>query len=131
MTLQKIFIQLGINICSDLIYDNLKSFFLKNKSNVTYEQLNKRIKKFLHIKDSKQVAKIINFLASNGDIIIEGTQIVANDSISYKSSSNGKLEIKNSSSRTNNTLIEVRKDGMIELVGGSIQQKEDQIINSV
>lgn len=129
--MDKLLLQLGIDIASNTIYDFLKSFFTNN-SEVIRTKLENSLASLLNIRDANIVAdKIISFLAKNGDIRIERTNIYANDSISMFSAKNTKFDLgNNSSSITKNTKIEVENDAFIHGRGGAgIKQNEDGSIS--
>lgn len=73
--MEQLLIQLGINISSSAIYDFIKNHLSQNPKS-TQSQLEKELGSFLHVKDSYIAAeKIINFLATNGYLKIEGSVV--------------------------------------------------------
>lgn len=129
--MEQLLLQLGLGITSNAIYEFLKNFFIKNPQ-ADRSQLENALTSFLNIQNANIIAdKIINFLAKNGDIRIEGTRIFANDSISMFSTKNTKFTFgNNSSSTTKNTKIEAGGGAFIQGQGGAgIKQNEDGSIS--
>ena len=129
--MEQLLLQLGIGITSNAVYDFLKNFFTANPQ-ASRTQLENALIPFLNIQNANIVAdKIINFLAENGDIRIEGTSIFANDSISMFSTKNTKFTFgNNSSSTTKNTKIDAGNGAFIQGQGGAgIKQNEDGSIS--
>lgn len=129
--MEQLLLQLGLGVTSNAIYDFLKSYFVKNPK-ADSVQLKINLASFLDIKNANIAAdKIINFLAQNGDIRIEGSNIYANDSIKMFSSQKTKFIFgNNSASETKNTKIEVGNGAFIQGQGGAgIKQNEDGSIS--
>ena len=129
MPIDTFLISLGINLTSNFLYDIIKSF-LQRTPDPTVDELKAEIQKHLKIENSQIIAaKIIDFLANKGDIIISGSSVFARESISFQSSKNTKFQIKNgSSSKTDQTSISVGKSGIISGSGGAtIEQSKDGI----
>lgn len=129
--MEQLLLQLGLGVTSNAIYEFLKNYFIKNPK-ADLVQLKTNLASFLDIKNANVIAdKIINFLAQNGDIRIEGSSIYANDSIKMFSSQNTKFTFgNNSTSETKNTKIEVGNGAFIQGQGGAgIKQNEDGSIN--
>ena len=129
--MDQLLLQLGMGITSNIVYDFLKNYF-GNNPEVNKSQLENSLASFLNIQNANVVAeKIINFLAQNGDIRIDGTSIYANDSISMFSTKNTKFTFgNNSSSTTKNTKIEAGNGAFIQGRGGAgIKQNEDDSIS--
>lgn len=96
------------------------------------EALKNKLVSFLNIQGAEVKAeKIIDFLASNGDIMIEGSSIYANQSISMFSQQNTTLIFGNNSvSATDKTKIEAGHGAFIQAQGGAgIKQNEDGSIS--
>lgn len=129
--MEQLLLSLGLNIASNAIYDFLKTTFSENKT-LNENELKNKLSSHLNIQNSSIVAdKIIEFLAKNGDIRIEGTNIYANDSISILSSKDTKFIFgNNSSSATKNTRIDAGHGAFIQGQGGAgIKQTEDGSIS--
>lgn len=130
-TLYEVLLSLGVNIASSAIYDFLKEKFSIN-ANLSKNELKQDLTSILSIQNSDIIAdKIIDFLAKNGDIRIEGSTIYANNSISMFSSNNTNFSFgNNSSSQTKNTRIDAGKGAYIVGQGGAgIKQNEDGSIS--
>ena len=133
MSIDTFLISLGINLTSNFLYDNIKSF-LQRTPDPTVDELKVEIQKHLKIENLQIIAaKNIDFLANNGDIDISGSSVFARESISFQSSKNTKFQIKNGSSiKTDQTLIAVDKNDIISGSGGAtIEQSKDGITFSV
>lgn len=129
--MDQLLLQLSIGVTSSAIYDFLKNYFVNNPE-ANRSQLENSLASFLNIQNANIAAdKIINFLAQNGNIRIEGTSIYANDSISMFSTKNTKFTFGNNSfSATKNTKIEAGDDAFIQGKGGAgIKQNEDGSIS--
>lgn len=129
--MEQLLLSFGINIASNAIYDFLKTTFSENET-LNEAELKIKLSSFLNIQNSNIVAdKIVNFLANNGDIRIEGTNVYANDSISMFSSKDTNFVFGNgSSSTTKNTKIEAGNGAFIQGQGGAgIKQNEDGSIS--
>lgn len=129
--MEQLLLSLGLNIASNAIYDFLKTTFSENKT-LNENELKNKLSSHLNIQNSSIVAdKIIEFLAKNGDIRIEGTNIYANDSISILSSKDTKFIFgNNSSSATKNTRIDAGHGAFIQGQGGAgMKQNEDGSIS--
>jgi hypothetical protein len=129
--MDQILLSLGINITSNAVYDFLKLIFLENKA-LNENELKSKLSAYLNIQNSNIVAdKIIEFLAKNGDIRIEGTSIYARDTILLSSSKDTSFIFgNNSSSTTKNTKINTGQGAFIHGQGGaSIKQNEDGSIS--
>jgi len=129
--MEQLLLQFGIEITSNAIYEFLRNFFSKN-TQANKLQLENALSSFLNIQNANIVAdKIIDFLAKNGDLRIEGITIFANDSISMFSTKNTKFTFgNNSSSTTKNTKIEAGNGAFIQGQGGAgMKQDEDGSIS--
>ncbi|MFC1613138.1 hypothetical protein ACFL23_02285 [Patescibacteria group bacterium] len=127
MTLAQLLISLGLNISSSFVYDKVKSYFGKEKS-PTIEGLKKELSSHLKIENANiKSDKIIQFLAKNGDISIDGTQIYASKSITMASNKGTQFSFgNNSSSKTDKSAIEAGRDAKIVGQGGAkIEQDEN------
>jgi hypothetical protein len=85
----------------------------------------------LNIGDTNISGQIINFLAQNGDIKIEGSNVYGENGVTMASSSGTKLSFgNNSTSKTKNTSIEAGRGATVEMQGGAnIKQNEDGSIS--
>jgi hypothetical protein len=129
--MDQLLLQLGLGVASNAIYDFLKSYF-QNTAPFTKETLKVDLASFLHVQGADiKAEKIIEFLAQNGDIKIEGSTIFAANSITMFSQKGTNLVFGNeSTSSTEKTKIDTGKGAFIQAQGGAgIKQNEDGSIS--
>lgn len=129
--MDQLLIQLGINLTSNAIYDIVKNYFASTVQ-PTSDGLKDRLVSELRIDNANIKAEsIIEFLARNGDISIQGTSIYSAKAIHMQSSKNTTLSFGNNSvSATDNTRIEAGHGAQIISSGGAgIRQNEDGSIS--
>ena len=129
--MEQLLIQLGINLASSAIYE-LITIYHRSTANPTIEGLKNYLASKLLIEGAIiKASTIIDFMAKNGDIIIQGTDIYASQAVNMASSHGTKLVFGNSSvSTTNKTKIEAGQDAHIVATGGAgIRQNEDGSIS--
>jgi len=129
--MDQLLLSLWINITSNIIYDFLKKKFSEN-SFLWKDVLKDKLSSFLNIQNSNIVAEtIIEFLAKNGDIKIEWTNIYANNSVSMFSSKDTNFVFGNNSvSSTKKTKISAGSNMYIQGQGWAwIKQNGDGSIS--
>ena len=130
MDISNLLITLGLNISSNVIYDIIENY-LKKTTSPTKEGLKETLISELKINGAEIKAdKIIEFLAKNGDITIEGTSIYASEKIELVSSKNTFFSFGNNSiSKTDKTAIETRGNSKIVGKDGAkiVQDKDGSI----
>lgn len=126
MDLSQFLLQLGLGISANAIYD-----FIKSRSFSSLENATSELNSSLNIGDTNISGKIINFLAQNGNIKIEKSNIYGENGVTMASSSGTKLSFgNNSTSKTKNTSIEAGEGATIEMQGEAhIKQNEDGSIS--
>jgi hypothetical protein len=126
MSLEQLLLQLGVSISANAVYD-----FIKTKSFNSADEASSELNSKLDINNAEISGKIINFLAQNGDIKIEGSNIYGENTVKMASSANTKLSFgNNSTSKTKNTSIEAGQGATIEMQGGAnIVQEDDGSIS--
>lgn len=130
MGLEQVLLQLGLSVSSSAIYDLCKRCCGKSKS-IDIDVLKRELASFLKI-DGADIAaeKIINFMAINGDIEVNGSKVYAKNSILYSSGKGTKFSLEKSRSETEKTRIDVGEKAKIEGQGGAeIRQNEDGSIS--
>ena len=102
-----------------------------NKSSFTVSELKDELVSELNLQGMEiKAEKIIEFMAKNGDINIEGTTIQSEESISMFSSKNTKLTLGNNSSKTKRS--EIRSEGNAKMTasgGAGVKQNDDGSIS--
>ena len=129
--MDELLIGFGLNITSNVVYDVAKKVFNKY-NNPSKDQLVKEIEPLLNIQNAHICAeKIIDFMAKNGDIIIEGTYVYATNKITMVSNLRTSFIFgNNSESRTKDTSIIAGQGAFIHGQGGArIIQGEDGSIS--
>jgi len=115
MSLDELFVSLGVNLTSNFIYDCARNFFQK-KRDASLQDFKNAISKHLIIENVDEIISdsIIEFLAKNGDITISGSKVFAKESIFFTSVSGTKFQLKDgSSSKTEHTSADVGENGFI------------------
>jgi len=122
---QSLMANFGNGLITNALYDTIKSLIMSSN---TKEELAKKIDNALHLHNVNVNAEsIITLLASNGFIIIKGSHIKSNLSITMGSFNNGELLFgNNSKSETNKTSIDAGFNSFIKMSGkAKIVQHED------
>jgi len=125
--MEQLLIQLGINLASSVIYDLVKMYH-RSTTNPTIDGLKNYLASKLVVENAVIKANtIIDFMAKNGDILIQGTSIYAPQSVQMNSSQNTSLVFGNNSvSSTDKTSVEAGYGAQIVASGGAgIRQNED------
>lgn len=116
--MEEILKQLGYGVTANFIYDTVKTLF-KDKSFLDRGDLQKGLVSHLSVENADIAAdKIIEFLASNGDLKIIGSRIYAGESIQIMTSNGTRLVMRSSTSETPRTRIDATT-GQIEAQGGA------------
>ncbi|MEI6135219.1 MAG: hypothetical protein WCP72_09610 [Desulfomonile sp.] len=127
MSLEQLLANLGLNIAANVIYDLLKSF-AKDTREPTVQALESYLASHLSVDGANiKAAKILEFLAEKGNIVITNSSIEAAKQITM-SSSPGSICVfgNNSTSSTMKTAIETKDNAQIRMQGGAkIVQDED------
>ena len=125
MSLEQLLLQIGVNISSSVIYD-----FIKHNSFNSIDSAVSKLNSELNVNNTDASAKIISFLAQNGDIKIERSNIYGENCVTMASSTETKLSFgNNSTSKTKNTFIEAGEGATIEMQGGAHVKQEDGSIS--
>jgi hypothetical protein len=122
---QNIITNVGGGVITNAIYDAAKYLILNSK---TKEELIQKLDNTLHLFGVNASAEsIVSIIASKGFILIEGSHIKSNTSITMGSSSTGELTFgNNSTSETDKTKIEAGIGTFIKMYGNAkIEQGKD------
>lgn len=122
---QNIITNVGGGVISNAVYDAAKYLILNSK---TKEELIQKLDNTLHLYGVNASAEsIVSIIASKGFILIEGSHIKSNTSITMGSSSTGELTFGNNSiSETDKTKIEAGIGTFINMYGNAkIEQGVD------
>ena len=113
--------QLGIGVASSFIYDLLKGC-AKKFVQPHFEDYKRELLPYISVRNAEVVANtIIEFAAHNGDIVISGSEIFSQKSISFESSPKGSFELKDGTySSTKDTSMQA---GMGASIRGGVGQK--------
>jgi hypothetical protein len=128
--MDSLLLQLGIGVTSSFIYDLLKGC-AKKIAQPNFEDYKRELLPYISVSNAEIAAKIlIEFAARNGDIVISGSKIFSEKSISFESSLKGSFELKDStSSSTKDTSIQVGMGASIKGQGGAkIEQTNNDSI---
>ncbi|MDP3742288.1 MAG: hypothetical protein Q8R15_03170 [Candidatus Micrarchaeota archaeon] len=134
MTLDQLLLDLGVNVAGNFVYDTVRNYIAASTA-PTRQELQSHIARQLNVIDAEIVAdRIVDFLAQNGDILIQGTRIYAKDSITYQSSTGAKFELRdNVVSQTSKSSIIVGNGASVTGRGGAkiIQRDDGSIVFGV
>lgn len=121
MNFEEFLLSIGVKVCAQLIIDTLNQAFGDKKS-IDKKKIRRYLKE-LNIQEV-QMDSIINFFAENGTIEINGADISAKN-ISYISSLNSNIDLKDTVSKTTNSSLKIiGKTSFVKLKGkASIEQK--------
>jgi hypothetical protein len=125
---QNIITNVGGGVITNAIYDAAKYLIFISK---TKEELIQKLDNTLHLYGVNASAEsIVSIIASKGFILIEGSHIKSNTSITMGSSSTGELTFgNNSTSETDKTKIEAGIGTFIKMYGNAkIEQGKDDSI---
>ena len=131
MTIEQIIADLGLNVTANFIYDLVKQFFARTPIPTT-DGLRDYLASHLSISGVRiEAARLIDFLARNGDITITGSDIRAGERITMASAPGTELRFgHDSAARTDKTAIVAGPGAEIRAQGGAkIVQNPDGSID--
>ena len=125
MDLGTFLVSLGINLSSSIIYDFIKLAISKGK---TRKEIIHDLSNHLQIEGADvKSEKIIDFLIDNGTLCIENSKIYSNEAINYNTStSNSRIAIKNTVSKTDCTEISVNGNTATIKMSGNAKIIQDE-----